>query len=181
MSSDTDTDKPGWVYMLWSPHCDKVYVGSTRNMRARFSQHKRRYSAGTSTYKSCDLFDLGFDDVEMIELEYRSCISKEDLVDLEYFWMDLFDPDIVNHLRRKGTCEKKYCERNKEKLAAYQKDYRQANGEKLRAYYNEQIPCECGLFSSRANIARHRRGNRHKDRMAAKETKITINVNISKD
>ena len=60
-----------YVYALWSPGYDKIYVGMTQNWEKRFNDHNRGKSTYTNRFKPWELFFLE----EVIEKE--QAIKKE--------------------------------------------------------------------------------------------------------
>ena len=56
---------------------------------------------------------------------------------------------------------RKYNEKNKEKILQQKKQYRENNKEKIKQYKNEKIKCECGVYTNRSSIARHRKSKKH--------------------
>ena len=63
---------------------------------------------------------------------------------------------------------KSYREANKDKVNERHKEYRRANRETLRAKQSERVLCECGCYSARSSISRHR--------MSAKHTRLMENI-----
>ena len=61
-----------------------------------------------------------------------------------------------------------YCENNKEQVNERRKEYRKKNQDILRAKQSEKILCECGCYSVRSSIARHRQSEKHIRLMSAK-------------
>lgn len=60
---------------------------------------------------------------------------------------------------------KEYRENHKEKAKEYNIEYRAKNKEKLQEIRSERIQCECGLFSTRLHLQRHKRTERHSQLM----------------
>ena len=60
---------------------------------------------------------------------------------------------------------KEYAETHKEKLKEYIIQYRTQHKEKLQEYESQKIQCECGLFSDRKHLQRHKRTERHNELM----------------
>ena len=61
-----------------------------------------------------------------------------------------------------------YRENTREHKRQVDKQYRQNNRDMLKAKQLEQILCECGCYSVRSSIARHRSSKKHKDLMEQK-------------
>ena len=64
---------------------------------------------------------------------------------------------------------KQYYDDHKTEIIDRVKKYDQDHKAERRAYLDAVIECECGLTSTRSHFARHKRTQRHKDRMAALE------------
>lgn len=47
----------------------------------------------------------------------------------------------------------------------YSQRYYQENKERITSYINEKTQCECGAVVSRLNMAKHKRTNKHENRM----------------
>ena len=69
--------------------------------------------------------------------------------------------------RQVPTKTRKQCyEDHKTKIIDRVKKYYQDHKAERRAYLDTVVECECGLTSTRSHIARHKRTQRHNDRMA---------------
>lgn len=51
----------------------------------------------------------------------------------------------------------------------YSQKYYRENKERLLKYVNEKTKCDCGTIVSRINMAKHRRTNKHTNRMKHNE------------
>jgi molecular chaperone DnaK (HSP70) len=67
---------------------------------------------------------------------------------------------------------KEWRDNNRDKLNEYMKEYRDNNKEKIKKYYeinkdkiNEKIKCECGVDTTRTNLHRHKKTQKHKDNL----------------
>lgn len=72
----------GYIYKLTSEHCDKCYIGSTKNIKKRFSIHKSTYKYwkknGTGYCTSFILFELGEVKMELVEtFEYEDRYERD--------------------------------------------------------------------------------------------------------
>jgi hypothetical protein len=112
----------GKVYMIWSPHTDKVYIGSTTQpLHKRFDDHKRNSrnpKRASTTVK--EVLDCGEAKIELIE-DYP-CANRTGLNRRE------------GQIQRERTCVNKliagrttaeYRQDHKEERAAYRKEYHQ--------------------------------------------------------
>ena len=55
----------------------------------------------------------------------------------------------------------KYRHQNKQQIMEYKKLYREQNKQQIKRQANEQIECECGCMTTRSNIARHQKSQKH--------------------
>ena len=67
---------------------------------------------------------------------------------------------------------KQYYDDNRDKIVAHVKQNYQDHKAERRAYLDAVIECECGLTSTRSHMSRHKRTQRHNDRMAALEERF---------
>ncbi len=56
----------------------------------------------------------------------------------------------------------------------YSQKYYAKNKDNIKKYINEKTACECGTVVARLNMAKHRRTNKHKNRMLHKEYLKTL-------
>jgi len=120
--------KNGQIYRLWSPHTDKIYIGSTCNMLAkRFHEHfngYKKFLKGTTNYTSSyKLFELGMDDVKIELIELCPCYSRAELNRREGELIRLHKDNIVN-LHNAGLTRQEYEHENKEKIYNKFKKYK---------------------------------------------------------
>ena len=63
---------------------------------------------------------------------------------------------------RKKEKSKQYYHDNKEKLKLYNIQYRQENRQAILERRKKKVYCSCGKFTSKDNLAKHKRTNIHK-------------------
>ena len=130
MDSTMTTTFVGQVYKIWSSECDKVYVGSTKQLlRNRLSKHKvnfRAWQKGKGCYVTS--FEiLAHDDAEIELIEEREFGDKQAMLECEKYWVQTLDtvnkfrPIFTRDERRQDLIEWKY--RNRDKKLAHQKKY----------------------------------------------------------
>jgi len=131
----------GQIYMIWSPHTDKVYIGSTTQpLHKRFYDHKRTlkgkgYTTANTIIDCCDA------QAELIE-DYP-CASKAELNRREGQIIRERASDCVNK-NVAGRTRAEWREDNKAHIAESEKAYRQIPeikahiAERMKAY--QQIP-----------------------------------------
>jgi len=112
----------GKIYMIWSPHIDKVYVGSTtqRLLCMRMTTHKSNYKnfkEGKGNYMtSFDILELGDAKIELIE--NYPCNSRDELRAREGFHQR-----SMNCVNKRIECRtnKEWREDNKDKVREYER------------------------------------------------------------
>lgn len=135
----------GKVYVLMSPHSERVYIGSTHNkLNVRLSHHKshyKQYLAGNHNYvTSFELIELGDCRIYLIEE-----VPMDNIKCRERFYIELFGPFCVNNFKPGRT----------------KKQYYQENIEIIRAKKAEVHVCECGREFTHSHKARHLKSNYH--------------------
>ena len=128
---------PGYVYKICVG--DSLYVGSTFNLKKRYSHHLDDVKHNRHKVHR-KLRETGTD-LNMIIIETNKSISKRELVHREQYWKDKLKADLNEH---NPVCD--------------QEKMRQKNLERQ----NERITCECGASVTRAHISRHRQSEKHK-------------------
>ena len=124
------------IYKLTTIHDDElVYYGSTVNpLYKRKGVHKDHFKTGKNI-TSCQLFQLGIDDVEITLVENVNCINKEELHKRERFYID--NNNCVNKVIPGRTKKERYDD-NKDKILERQKKYyKELYKEKQKEYYED--------------------------------------------
>ena len=84
------------IYMIWSPHTDKVYIGGTKKpLSKRFSGHK-----GNRACLSREIIDCGDAEIKLICL--CPCYTKEELEEAEGKIMVLFENRVNVNIPGRG-------------------------------------------------------------------------------
>lgn len=65
----------------------------------------------------------------------------------------------------KNARQKRYTDKNKEKVASYKKTYNANNKQSIKEHNLEKIKCECGCEVSRISLSRHKKTKKHIDMM----------------
>jgi len=135
------------------------YVGSTTNFRVRKNDHKhsccnpkcKKYNRKVYQYIRDN---GGFDNWDMILVEYYSCNTKKELEARERYWIEELKCSLNSNIPTRESDEynkhyyqnnkeeikiskKQYREKNKEKIKENSKQYREDNKEKLKQYKKE--------------------------------------------
>jgi len=170
------------------------YVGSTTNFKVRKNNHKICCSNPKGKKYNRKVYQFirdngGFDNWDMILVEYYSCNTKKELEKRERYWIEELQCSLNSKLPIRGIVEyrennkqkikitnKQYYENNKEKIKQYKKQYNEKNKEKIDNYKSEWyeqnkqrilekareiILCECGCEISKVNLTRHKKGKKH--------------------
>ena len=139
----------GKIYKLVSSNTDEIYIGSTiKTLEKRKYGHLsafKQWKDGkpNTSLSSFRIIEAG--DVEIVLLELYPCDTKNELFYRERYWMEklkcvnIYRP-IVGQVETKEI-EKKYKEKNKEKIFRRSKEYNEKNKEELsekRKEYNEK-------------------------------------------
>jgi len=165
--------KNGKIYQIVCNETGEIYVGSTvQDLEIRLRTHK------TSANACCSKQIIDRNNYYIELLETYPCNSQFELDRKEGEYQRVIE--CINH-RIAGRTRKEWEQDNKEALAKNKREYYQNNKEALaknkREYYqnnketfkardNKVVICECGIESTKQNIARHKRSKKHIDLMA---------------
>jgi len=146
------------VYLI-SFEDQTAYVGSTKDLQRRMSQHRHRASKVDNNKYFRPLY------CKMRECAYGVSVlegtTPEDRYICENKWIEDLKPDLNCRLANTGLSKqdykKKYNEANKEHIKQYYEEHK----EYYQAKKLEKITCECGAIVSRNNIAKHKKSLKH--------------------
>ena len=119
----------GKIYMIWSPHTEKIYVGSTtQSLSSRFSAHK-----GKTRCSSKEIMEFPETKIELIE-EYP-CENKKELNKREGEVIRENKDKCVNK-RIAGRTTKEFLKeyQQTQEYKDYQKNYRERNKDYYASY-----------------------------------------------
>ena len=103
------------IYKIWSPSCDKIYIGSTTELRlcqkmAELKVNYKRHLNGKSDEKltSYDIISLGNSVIELIEI--YPCNSKDELFKRQAYHINLnkdicINKTVYNPTKPRFDCE----------------------------------------------------------------------------
>lgn len=156
-----------------------VYVGHTTNFRRRKHNHKsvcdneNRKEYNLNVYKFIRE-NGGWNNFEMIMVEEYNCENSLQAHQRERYWVETLNADLNYQIPSRTIREwyddnreelterkKKYYENNKEEILQQHKKYREENKSVILEKKKEKIICECGYETTRTNIARHQRSEKH--------------------
>ena len=104
---------------------------------------------------------------DMVQVAEVQAKDKRDLHATERKYVEDLDATLNRQVPTKTR--KQYYDDHKTEIIDRVKQYYQDHKAERRAYLDSVIECECGLTSTRSHFSRHKRTQRHKDRMAALE------------
>ena len=158
------------VYKIWSPQCDKIYIGSTtkvylsQRMDKHRSDYKRWKNAKFNYVTSFKLFEeYGIENCFIELLESKECNSKDELLQLEGKYireLDCINKKIVGRTKKEyqednkveiSVQRKGYRDNNKDKLSEQQKQKYERTKEKILERQGQKCVCECGKIG-RAHV-----------------------------
>ncbi len=136
MGQGTIDYSKGLIYKLCckDPNITDIYIGSTTNMKNRKHKHKYSCNNPSAIGHNLKVYEFirnngGWENWDMILVEYVNCNSKQELEKEERIVIELLKP-ILN-IQLPTRTDKEYYEDNKKKLKEYIKKYREDNKEKL--------------------------------------------------
>ena len=124
----------GKIYLIWSPHTDKVYIGSTTfTLNARFNKHIHdiKYNQGCS---SEEIINLGDAEIRLIHL--CPSFTKQELKFQEGRVMRLFENRV--NIRMEGQTEEEIRHKKNEHLRNRSQERKNILAEKKRNRSQEQ-------------------------------------------
>lgn len=132
-----------FVYMLCckDPTITDVYVGHTTNLTKRKASHKT--DCNNPNNKSYNLYvyqfireNGGWENWEMIVLETKSCIDKNDARQFERDWFEKKGATLNG--RRPIISKEEKCEHFREMSKIYHQEHREEHNEKMKIYHQER-------------------------------------------
>ena len=152
------------------PTVEEVYVGSTTNFRKRKNQHKECCTNVNSKKHAYPVYNYirengGWENWDMVQVAEVIAKDKRELHATERQYVERLGATLNRQVPTKTR--KQYYDDHKNEIIDRVKKYYQDHKAERRAYLDSVMECECGLTSTRSHFARHKRTQRHKDRMAA--------------
>lgn len=161
----------GYVYVLLSPNCEGVYVGSTTQPPfSRLKNHRQRSKDEKKPLSSKQILQAG--DAQICVLEHIN--KQEDLETREQHWMDVL-PNVINtnsNLISKDTifcdCGGRYLPKNKSHhiRTKRHKDWITDKQPKETEIKNEKtyfVKCPCGGSYDSCHRSRHFQTHIHRE------------------
>jgi group I intron endonuclease len=165
------------VYIIRSISSDRAYIGSSIDIKRRFSEHLSSLRSGchSNIYLQRHVDKYGAEDLEFLIVEFCN-----DLIIREQYWMDRFNPEFNGAIPRASRLGVPLSEEAKRKLSISQRKRLQNPilREKARQitlkYFSDPRNRERLSESTRARISRD--GNPMKGRHHSDETKKRISM-----
>jgi len=163
---------------------DYCYIGSTCDFKSRKNQHKRDCNNPNNKGYNTPLYkhirdNGGWEEYEMILIEYFSCETKLELLKRERECKEIYNDNLGCNIP--GRTEKEYREDNKEKRAEQYKEWCQNNKERVlqqaKEYYQnnkeaidekgkEKKKCPtCNCYIRKGSFLRHTRTKKHQSNL----------------
>lgn len=182
----------GKIYKICSfSNPELVYFGSTCQLLSkRFAAHKKEIARGKNLTSKV-IIDLK--DAYIVLVEAFPCNSKEELFkrEAEYITSNRCVNKSIPYVSPEQQLEnmKRYLEKNKERIKAYDKDRHQKwyqnskdhvakkyqeNKEKIQSYRKEKIKCDCGTMVMRTQMSRHKGTSKHLSLLVKLQKDITV-------
>jgi len=118
----------GLIYKLCckDPNITDIYIGSTTNMRNRKNRHKSCCNNPNDQRYNLKVYKFirengGWDNWDLILVEYVNCNSKQELLKEERVVIELLKSNLNSHIPTRTM--KEWYEEHKEQLQEYSKNY----------------------------------------------------------
>jgi hypothetical protein len=150
------------------------YVGSTTNFNRRKSEHKCSCANENNKSYNCYVYQFirnngNWQNFDMVEIERYNALDKHDLHKRERYWIETLNSELNGSIPTQT--KKEYFQKNRETIQQYQVEYFQKNKascQQHRAKYSRQVvKCECGSESTKGNITRHNKSQKHIEYLAS--------------
>jgi len=162
----------------------ECYIGSTKDFVGRRYNHKSKYKMGSNlkvyqfirnnggwenwtmksiiNYPCKNRMELEIKEQEIIKTFDNTLNCVNAYTSIEYKIEYKKQWDVENTEKRKEQA-KQYRIDNLEKIKEQKKQYYIDNTEKIKARQNEKIQCDCGRWTGRGDMAKHRKTKIHTD------------------
>ena len=142
------------------PKIKDIYIGSTINFTKRMSEHKCRcHNPNCNAYNHYKYKFIrengGWSNFDMVIIREVNCNSRQELEVIERECIEEFN----------ATLNKQIPSRTPEEIQEYHHHYREKNREIINQKSKQMIECECGCIQNIANLARHKKSEKHKKKM----------------
>ncbi len=158
----------GYIYKLESSFEDPgLYVGSTKDLKQRKSQHKYRCNKSECHGYNLKLYKYireygGFNNWFMLTLEEFEYEDKKELIEREDYWIKELKPNLNGH---DAVQDKEKLKKNHNQK---QKQYYDENKKKVLEKMKEKFDCECGAKYTYGHKTRHINTAKHQSYLSSK-------------
>ena len=167
----TDLKYEYFIYKIYNPDCDYVYVGSTRNMAVRKKCHKSNCNNVNNSkynykvYKTIREND-GWENWYMIPLEVMDNVTKLTAEMREDVYRMNLNATMNSQRATRGLMtreeyNKQYHIDNREQILEQRKQYYEDNREQILKHKNQKNDCHCGAIYTQSHKARHMKTKKH--------------------
>jgi group I intron endonuclease len=179
----------GKVYKLENNVDDEIYIGSSYNtLSKRLYKHKNTAKVKPKKVHH-HLNNIGWENVKITLIEAYPCNDKQQLLQRERYWIDIFQPSLnivlpcrtkleygkeyskkyrIEHADIVKESAKKWRENNQNKIKLmrdtnkqYHKSYTEAHKDKIQAQQKETTICDCGCKIRKYEMTRHIKTKKH--------------------
>lgn len=156
-----------YIYWIYSKHQDinETYIGKTSDFERRMKEHE--YSCNNKTNHNYNYpvynYIRKYGGWEAFCMEILETCDDDVANAREFYWYNEKQATLNKQIPTRNR--KAYYAQNRDKILDKFKKYNEQNREQIKEWQTTKITCECGCLSNNANIARHRKSNRHKQNM----------------
>ena len=125
-----------------------------KELHAKEFEYQQLFNVNMNTYDAISGIDPS--DPEYVK-KYHKKYQEKNSVKLSKY-KKIYQEKNSEEIKEK---KKEYYQKNKEVFYEKGKIYREKNSEIIKKKKLEKIECECGYFSARCQMSRHRRSQRH--------------------
>ena len=154
------------MYYFYKIVCEDLpnyaYIGSTRSLRHRKSQHKTNCNNENRKMYNCKLYKTirengGWDNWRMVCIQQGEYENKRSA--------EIKEEELRLELNGNMNSQRCYIteEQKKEQLKECKKEYYSENREKILERCNKPFDCECGGKYTYASKARHLKSKKHQN------------------
>jgi len=125
------------VYKVTNTITGDFYIGSSKNIKQRWRNHK---SPSRWLYSNMKIYQA-FQQYGLDNFEFEIIEETDNLKEREQYFIDLLNPSYNSNRANGWGFEryKEYYNTNKDKILAQKKEYRERNKEKYRVYMKEHM------------------------------------------
>ena len=156
-----------FVYKLFNSDCTEFYIGSTKNIKQRKSQHKYSCNNENSKDYHYKVYEYirsngGYSNWSYEILEHiRNSINVYELRNLERKYIEQLKSSLNCDIPNRT--DKEYHEDHKEHYKQYKKQWYLNNKESINERQSQKVNCDCGGKYTMNHKERHMRTKKHQN------------------